>query len=199
MEPTIPPVNNSGLAGENDELKALFAAMSAGDKTAFRQFIYRCNQQMYALAFKMTNAAAMAEEVLEEVFVDIWNERELLPAVVHPLGYLYRKIFTTVIYFLKQNLREGNTGEAGDNGPSPSTGPDDEKPPGDTLNKMTNTAVKPPDTNDATGENLVHIVLQEDQPGYEEISRRLKKVPGVVKTHWYDTLFILRRYITRIS
>jgi RNA polymerase sigma-70 factor (ECF subfamily) len=66
---------DSSMAGrevEGREQARLLAAMAGGDKTALAQLYDALARPLYSLAFRILNDSAEAQDVVQEVFVQIW-------------------------------------------------------------------------------------------------------------------------------
>ena len=55
------------------ELDDLMAATARGDRAAFRLLYDRAGPKLFGIALAICRDRAMAEEVLEAVFVDVWQ------------------------------------------------------------------------------------------------------------------------------
>lgn len=58
--------------------KFLLAQIQLGDKTSFTQLYKKYWRQTYANAYKRLNDVEQAEDVVQEIFVNIWLKRETL-------------------------------------------------------------------------------------------------------------------------
>jgi len=86
---------------END-CRALFRAIAAGDETAFEQLFVRFRLPVYSLSIKYTKSAFSAEEITQEVFIGIWTSRAHLPEVNDPVAYIYTTIYNKISRYLKK-------------------------------------------------------------------------------------------------
>ena len=60
---------------END--KILLEKISSGDEQAFRSLFDLYRQKVYAYAFKICKSDIQAEDVLQHVFLKIWQHKHL--------------------------------------------------------------------------------------------------------------------------
>lgn len=72
--------------------KELFRRIAAGDQEAFSIIFRNYSNPLYWYAFKLLNSEFWAEELVQEVFVQLWSKRELLADVESPSAYMYRMI-----------------------------------------------------------------------------------------------------------
>ena len=56
-----------------DEIEALIARVAMGDRGAFRQLYDRTSAKLFGVALRVLRQEALAEEVLQEVFLKIWD------------------------------------------------------------------------------------------------------------------------------
>lgn len=63
-------VNEPGLDNDVDLLREI----SAGDRPAFARFYDQYSKLLFSIAFKILNDAKEAEDVLQEVFLQVWDK-----------------------------------------------------------------------------------------------------------------------------
>lgn len=61
-------------------LDALLAAVAGGDETAFAAFYDATSARAYALILRITRAAALAEEVMSDVYLQVWQQAQRFDA-----------------------------------------------------------------------------------------------------------------------
>lgn len=86
--------------------KALFLLLAEGDEEAFRQLFHHYNKMLQPYVFKLTRSSQAAEEVLQEVFLKLWQHREKLAAVEDPRAYLIRIVSNESINYLRGLARD---------------------------------------------------------------------------------------------
>lgn len=62
--------------------------VAEGDETAFRELFNEHRGAIYKTAFRLTESAAAAEDVLQEVFLIVWIKREELSSILNFRAYL---------------------------------------------------------------------------------------------------------------
>ena len=70
---------------ENNEL----IKVSKGDEIAYNRLFYRYHQQLGTHIFRITNSMDLAEEIVQDVFLKIWINREVLSGVHNFKAYLF--------------------------------------------------------------------------------------------------------------
>jgi RNA polymerase sigma-70 factor (ECF subfamily) len=63
--------------------------VAAGDDQAFRQLFHHHWDNIYGVAFMFVKHAEQAEELVQDIFLKIWNKKENLAAVVDFKNYLF--------------------------------------------------------------------------------------------------------------
>lgn len=67
----------------------LFLQISRGDQQAFRLLFDLYRQRLFAFAWQLCHSAVDAEEIVQDVFLRLWEQREKLPDVDMPRKYIY--------------------------------------------------------------------------------------------------------------
>ncbi len=91
--------------------KQLFKEVSEGDERAFRIMYNRYYQRMYSFAAKVVKSPHVAEEIVQEVFIRLWEQRELLCEVKNPDNYVFIVIRNHTYNYLRAAAREQNRRE----------------------------------------------------------------------------------------
>lgn len=91
--------------------KQLFKEVSEGNEQAFQQLYNRYYQRIYSFAVKVVKSTHVAEEVVQEVFIRLWEQRELLSEVKSPDNYLFIVIRNHVFNHLRTAANELNRRE----------------------------------------------------------------------------------------
>jgi RNA polymerase sigma-70 factor (family 1) len=72
----------------NEDWRFLLLQIANGDEKAFREIFDRFSPKVFVFALKLTHSRSMAEEILQEVFIKIWDNRHKLPEVEFFPSYL---------------------------------------------------------------------------------------------------------------
>lgn len=91
--------------------KQLFKEVSEGNERAFRIIYNRYYQRMYSFAGKVVKSPHVAEEIVQEVFIRLWEQRELLCEVKNPDNYVFIVIRNHTYNYLRAVAREQNRRE----------------------------------------------------------------------------------------
>jgi RNA polymerase sigma-70 factor (ECF subfamily) len=84
----------------------LLHALSAGRLEAFDALYHRYRQPVYANILKLVRQPETAEDILQEVFVGLWENRQKLDADKSAGGWLFVVSHNKALSFLKKKVRE---------------------------------------------------------------------------------------------
>lgn len=172
--------------------KLLFRAIANGDGQAFSQVFRRYFEPLRANAYKLLKSEFWAEEVVQEVFLYIWAQRETLVDIDAPGAYLYRvtanrclnrlrrqELEARMQYFVSQALHNSNDDHQ-DNIPNYLK-----------LEKLiTEATTRLPDQ-----QRRIFLLQQEEGLSYQEIASRLGISKNTVRNHMVQTLKNIRQYL----
>lgn len=83
--------------------------VSAGDQAAFRQLYALFYKRLYHFALALVKIRESAEEIVEDVFVRIWQQREKLQGIKNLRVYLYTATKNASLNYLSQKARQSIT------------------------------------------------------------------------------------------
>ncbi|HEY0739923.1 MAG TPA: RNA polymerase sigma-70 factor [Chryseosolibacter sp.] len=64
-----------------ENLRFLLLQIADGDEKSFRQIFDHYASKVFVFALKLTHSKPVAEEIVQEVFIKLWNNRHRLPEV----------------------------------------------------------------------------------------------------------------------
>ena len=73
----------------NDEEKKFLEELSNGSRIAFESLYHLYRTQVYRLIYKLVRSHEVSQEILQDVFVKIWNQRTQLERIQSFRSYLY--------------------------------------------------------------------------------------------------------------
>ncbi|OQP61195.1 hypothetical protein A3860_05645 [Niastella vici] len=83
----------------------LLKLVIAGDRNAFTQVYNNYRNKIYSIAFELTESSAVAEEIVQDVFLKIWVKRATLDEVEHFRAYLFTITRNYVFTAMKRMAR----------------------------------------------------------------------------------------------
>ncbi|MFP4289072.1 MAG: RNA polymerase sigma factor [Bacteroidales bacterium] len=87
----------------HSEEQTILQQIKGGDKKAFEKLYTLHVKALHNFALQITMTSAQAEEIVQEVFVDIWIQREKLEITTNLKGYLYRMLRFKLIDMIRKN------------------------------------------------------------------------------------------------
>ena len=85
--------------------KALFNRMALGDGEAFRQIVYYYHHRLLPVTISLVRSEAEARDIMQEVFLKLWVNREVLAGVDNPGAWLRTVIANTTSNHIRSQLR----------------------------------------------------------------------------------------------
>lgn len=74
-----------------------------GDQVAFREFYLFYSPQLLTFAYTYTKSKFVAEEVINDVFLGLWKNRQRLQEISNMKVYLYRGVKNGIINYFTRN------------------------------------------------------------------------------------------------
>jgi RNA polymerase sigma-70 factor (ECF subfamily) len=82
--------------------KALFLLIADGDETAFGELFNRYISILQPFAMSFTKSATAAEEMVQDTFIKVWLNRDKLPDIDNPKGWIMTITSRECISFLRK-------------------------------------------------------------------------------------------------
>lgn len=174
--------------------KALLAEIASGNEPAFRKLLDCYKDRFYAVAFKMTQSDETAKDIVQEVFISIWKNREILTKVDHPSSYfftvVYRKIYRhyRILASKRKFLQSVSVVKVSEN-------TTDEMVLAHECQEWISHAVTrlPPQ------QKLVFKLSKEEGMNREDIARQLEISPNTVRNHLADAIKSIHAFLSKSS
>lgn len=88
-----------------EELR-LLAQLSKGDLPAFDRLYWHYHRAVYQNIFQLVRDTATAEDILQEVFLSLWEKRDTIRLDISLGGWLFVSSYNRAVNVLKKRLRE---------------------------------------------------------------------------------------------
>lgn len=169
--------------------KELLQLLAAGDEHAFRRLFDAFRDKIYFYIFRMTESRQTAEDVLQDVFLKLWQERTQLHKIDNLNAWIYRLALNRTINGMKRVARETLIlAELGRPINTPDVPATDDRLIQLELKKMLDLAVeKLP----AQQKKVFHLSRVEGLK-HKEIASQLNISPFTVKKHMQQALHFIR-------
>ena len=161
-----------------------------GDEIAFEQLFRQYKDKLYSFILHLSGSATIAEDVLQDVFLKIWRDRDQLTNIDNFNAYLYRMAQNTAINVLRRQSREALLlNEVQRLAP--------EGVQGDELlaAKEVRTALQQAINNLPPQQRKVYQLGKEQGLTYEQIAVSLGITTSTVRNHMVQALRSIREYI----
>ena len=80
--------------------------MAKGDEQAFSAFIYQHTDSIYSYVLRITRSEQWAEEIVQDIWLQVWMAREYIAGLDNPMGYLYKMAQNRSLDWIRRNKRE---------------------------------------------------------------------------------------------
>jgi RNA polymerase sigma-70 factor (family 1) len=172
--------------------KELFTRIAAGDEAAFGELFHAYNRSLLPFIIKLTGSSETAKEVVQDIFLSLWQQREKLRGVENPRGWIIRIASNMSVNYLRKQALNGKL-----------------------LNKLkTSLPVQPTAENEITAKELAALVQQvvgnlppgqrkiyelsrEQGMSIPEIAESLHVSPSTVKNQLVSALRSIREAISK--
>jgi len=101
-----------GQVFKTDDDLQLTTAIAQQDKKAFEALYKKYYQQLFAVAYRYVEHVQIAEEIVHDVFITIWNKGEQLNIQYSMKSYLFKSVVNTSLNFIKKEKSEHAKKEA---------------------------------------------------------------------------------------
>lgn len=88
-----------------EDLERELLLISKGDELAFNSFMNRYSKKLYYYAFGILSNKEMAEEVVGDVFFEVWKLRKTLLEIASILSWLNTIVYRKSISYLRKEAR----------------------------------------------------------------------------------------------
>jgi RNA polymerase sigma-70 factor (ECF subfamily) len=171
--------------------KGLLVKVANGDEEAFKLLYDHYRQKIYAYACHLTGSRLLADEVVQEVFLKVWLNRQKLPSVSNFNAWLYTISRNQLFDALKRSAREAVGRKALINEmPDAVNNADDIL-----LNKENDKLLQQALSRLSSQQQIIYHLSRNKGMKYDEIARQLQIAPNTVKVHIVNALRTIREYI----
>ena len=170
--------------------KILLSAIAAGDEHAFKKLFDLYKVRFYSVVLKMTGSDEIAEDIVQDVFMNIWNKRESLLNIDNPSSYLFTAVYRKVYqHYRKVALERKLFLEAPL--PKDSVNTTDEMVLAQESNQLISRAIsKLP-----SQQQLVFKLSKLEGLSREDIASQLQISPHTVKNHLAEAIKFIRAFL----
>lgn len=178
------------------ENKEVWLSLAGGSQAAFRQIYDHYQSQVYKGALHVLKDHFMAEELVQDVFVTLWEKREMLVTIDNPSAFLYTVAKNKTLNLLKlkakivvtdEDIATLNIVTARDVTAERIIDKDNQRIFQYILNLLT------------PNERQVFSLAKMEDKSYQEIAELLEVSELTVKTQMASSLRKIRKYLEKTS
>lgn len=175
---------------END---ALLIKLKNGDATAFEEIYNQYRSKIYTYALKLSKSTVVAEEIVQEVFIKIWQKREQLNPELHFGAYLKKITLNHVLNHLKKVAREKTLQNELFNYLSLIRNNAEDSLLEKELLKTYEEAIAqlPPQ------KKIIYQLSRNEELSHDEIAKKLNISKNTVKNHMVEATKFIRNYVSK--
>jgi len=188
--------DNGSIAHSSASLKGavvrqLLVRIAGGDEAAFRTFFDAYRLRFFKAVLKMTGSETAAEEIVQEVFMQVWHKKESLTTIEHPDSYFFTAVYRRVYRYYKEEARQSSLYQ---------TLREVDKPIGNTTEEM----VIASESDRLILEAIEKLPAQQKQiytmskrqgMSRDEISEKLHISPNTVRNHLYQAIKFIKAHM----
>mgnify|MGYP002424122244 CR=1 FL=1 len=174
--------------------RELLAEIASGNEKAFRKLFDSYKERFYAVAFKMTRSDEAAEDIVQDVFMNIWKNREHLLKVDHPSSYFFPAVYRKVYHHYRRLASERKFLQSA-SAVKETENTTDEMVLAHEYKEWVSQAITrlPPQ------QQLVFRLSKEEGMNREDIARQLEISPNTVKNHLSNALKFIHAFLRKSS
>ncbi|SEJ27911.1 RNA polymerase sigma-70 factor, ECF subfamily [Dyadobacter koreensis] len=184
---------NNVLTRDLHNEKELLALASQADEGAFTLLFHMYKNKLYGYLFRLTESEMLSEDIVQDVFMKLWNDHQSLSSIENFGSYLFRMSKNHVINHFKRMAHETSImaemfgqNSAGHNETLDIIALKDvEKLLAEILEKL------------PAQQKIVYHLSREEGRTHDEIANLLKISPNTVKNHIVQAMSTIRTNLRR--
>jgi RNA polymerase sigma-70 factor (ECF subfamily) len=166
------------------------ALVAQGDQTAFTQLFLRYRDLVYTTAYRVTESAMEAEEIVQDVFMKVWTIREELPTIDNLEAYIFTIARNFTFNALKRLLRERErTGLWPGADGQPAISPEAAANAREFMQVLQQAIDQLPPQ-----QKQVYLLIREEELTKAEVAAKMGISPHTVKSHFDAAVRAVRTY-----
>jgi RNA polymerase sigma-70 factor (ECF subfamily) len=84
--------------------KELFSRIAQGDEAAFNTLFHTYVPRLYTLVMKVTRSEGVPKDIIQEVFLFLWMDRESLALVEVPQNWIFKMAYNRSYSWLARQI-----------------------------------------------------------------------------------------------
>lgn len=174
--------------------KVLLRQIADGDEKAFRILFYHYKDRFYSVVLKMSRSGDTAEEIVQEVFIKIWEQRASLIEINNPDAYFFTVIYRRVFDHYKKIALERKLLKVISEFPTFQNITDET-----VLANESERLVKEAVTKLPPQQQLIFKLSKHQGMSREQIAEQLHLSPNTVRNHMAEAIKFIRIYLSNAA
>lgn len=170
--------------------KTLLKKIAVGDDHAFRELFNLYKERFYAVALKMTRSDEVAEDIVQDVFMNIWTKRESIMNVENPSSYFFTCVYRRVYQHYRKIALEKKLLQAVSSGKESVNTTEEMILAHESENLVFQAIAKLPPQ-----QQLVFKLSKQEGLSREDIACRLNVSPNTVKNHLSSAIKFIQVFL----
>jgi len=171
--------------------RQLLQRAAAGDETAFADLFHLYKHPLYSYLLRLSGSAETAEDIIQEVFLKLWDNRQSLGEVELFRAYIFRAAQYRIINVFKRKAKETLIlSELQQSPPEAAPGAEEHLALDETQQRLREAIDKL-----SPQQKLIYTLSRDQGLQHEEIARRLHISRSTVNNHMIRALQVLRQHL----
>lgn len=174
-----------------DNEKELLREVAKGDAAAFTRLFDAYHRDLGEYIFRLTESAEASEDILQDVFLKVWQKREGLPALNSFTYYLFTLSKNRTLNHLRKKANEHVRDREWTRQFEDSIPAMDVPNPGEELDRLIDAAL----ASLPAQQQRVYLLSRREHLKYREIAKELGISPETVKKHLQFAVAAIKQYL----
>lgn len=174
--------------------QSILRLVSLGDEKAFRILFDHYKDRFYWVALKMTGLEVIAEEMTQEVFIQIWKQKDAVAEIENPDAYFFTVLYRQVYRFYKKTAVEKKMKLAVAEAPFAKNFTDETVLAKESERFIHEAVLRLP-----SQQQLVFKLSKQEGLSREQIARQLNISPNTVRNHLAEAVKNIRTYLNDLT
>lgn len=167
--------------------------IAKGDEAAFTELFYQYTQRIYHYIFSKTKSRLTSEEIVQEVFIKLWINREKLTEVINPESYLFGMAANRLFDWFKKMAYDQKMKEHVWQTVSDFSNITFETLDLHSSQELINNAIETL----TPQQKKIYLLNRQEGLTRKEIAEQLNLSEKTVNNHLYEAIHLIREYIQR--
>jgi RNA polymerase sigma-70 factor (family 1) len=171
--------------------RQLLLLAASGDGDAFTTLFHAYKHPLYSYLFRLGGSSEIAEDVIQELFLNLWDNRQSLADIQQFRAYIFRAAQHRIINVFRRQAKEVLIlAELQSTSPASTSGIEDQLSLSETRRRLKDAIEKL-----SPQQKLVYNLSRNEGLAHEEIAQQLHISRSTVNNHMIRALQVLRAHL----